>query len=92
MSPSLENRGAWQRLARINKELKRSGSDEIESKEDYIRSTRAQISQKLGKPRVYKIDPEAPVKFYESYYEFQDTFESKKGHTENVIGLYKPKE
>jgi len=92
MSPSLENKNAWQRLSRLNKELKRAGTSDIESKEDYIRATRAKISQKLDKPRVYKIHPDAPVKFYETYHEFQDVFESKKGHTENVIGLYKPQE
>ena len=42
------------RLARLNRDLKREKASEIETKEDIIRATRANITQKMEKPRMYK--------------------------------------
>ena len=90
--PSLENEGAWKRLAKVNRLLRKDGAHDIETKEDYIRATRAEIKQKMQKPRFYKLDPDAPVKFYETYYDPGETFESRYGHVENTRGLYSKKE
>ena len=72
--------------------MKKDGAHDIETKEDYIRATRAEITQKMQKPRFYKLDPDAPVKFYETYYDPGETFESRYGHAENTRGLYSKKE
>ena len=42
------------RLARLNRDLKREKASDIETKEDIIRATRANITQKMEKPRMYK--------------------------------------
>ena len=48
----------------------------IKTKEDLIRATRAVITQRMDRPRYYKISPDAPQKFYETYFDVQHTYDS----------------
>jgi len=67
-APSLENIGSWSRLFRQRREMKAEKLDHLKTSDDLIRDTRAEITQRMQKPKIYRRSPEEMPRFFESYY------------------------